>query len=78
MAVTAGSCLFVSVPQLKVWDSPSVEREGSMWNRFPTVVCSVIHIHHSESCTLSSGISAVEFAMSGRLVQLTVVMTLDS
>ena len=34
--------------------------------------------HHSDSCTLSPGISTVEFAMSGRLLQLTVVMTLDS
>ena len=37
-------CWFLSVPQLKLWDSLNVEWEGRVCNHFPTPVCILSYI----------------------------------
>ena len=42
--------LFVSVPQLKPWGSPSVGWAGTVCSHFPTPVHTILHIH---KCSVS-------------------------
>lgn len=75
-------CLCVSVPPLKSWGLPDVEWEGGMCSHSHTCTycqtykCSVTH--HAGSCTLTLGISVMEFVMPWRLLQLKVILTRDS
>ena len=45
------SCFFVSVPQLKPRVSPTVGWEGSVCNRFPTPVYTVVHTNAAAPAT---------------------------
>ena len=76
-------CLFVSIPQLKLWGLLSVRCAGSMCNCFPTPLHTVIDTSAvlpviSGSCTVTSGIWIIEFAMSWRVQQLKINLTWDS
>ena len=70
--------LFVCILLLKPWSFSQAGWECRVWNHFPTPVHTVIHVLHSGSYTLISGVSVIEFIMSWRSMQLKVILTWNS